>query len=421
MNTDAITRRRMLQTTGGALFALPALESLGAATPGAGSSRKCLVAINMPLGLYAPSLFPEDLASESLDTEYLAPFKPLHERMTLISGAYHPGVANGHVSTPRIFTGTPNMGGPDPKLAKNGESVDQCAARHLGHLTRYASLTLSMGNAPHSWQANGMAVPAMSDMGEVFHKLFAADSKGDVDKARNQLGRKDSVLDAVMEQAGALQPALSDTDRDKLNEYFHAVRETEKRVVKEGEWLDTPKPKVDPSQRPEKAGGDFVTSVRNLLDVTHLALQTDSTRIVACDLFRQGAVQIDGVTNGYHSLSHHGRDPENIRQLQLIETAVLQELRRFIDKLANTDEGDGTSLLDHTYVVLVSNLGNASSHSSLDLPVVLFGGDLKHGRHIHFKPSNTTPLSNVYLTILEKMGVKEPRFGTSTGTVSQLV
>jgi len=421
MKSDSITRRRMLQTTCGALFGLPALESLAAATPGAGQPRKCLVAINMPLGLYAPSLFPEDLASGSLHTEYLAPFQPLHERMSLISGAYHPGVANGHVSTPRIFTGTPNLGGADPKLAENGESFDQCAARHLGHLTRYASLTLSMGNAPHSWQASGMAVPAISDMGEVFQKLFAADSKGDVGRARQQLGRKGSVLDAVMEQAGALNSALSQVDREKLDEYFHAVRETEKRVVKEGEWLDTPKPKVDPSLRPEEDGGAFIPGVRDLLDVAHLALQTDSTRIIACDLFRQGAVQIDGVTNGYHSLSHHGRDPENIRQLQMIEIAVLGEIRRFVDKLATTQEADGASLLDHTYVVLVSNLGNASSHSSLDLPVVLFGGDLRHGRHIHFKPSNTTPLSNVYLTILERMGVKEPRFSTSTGTVGQLV
>lgn len=422
MKTQPISRRRMLKTTGGALLALPFLESfhLRAAETAA---RECLVAINMPLGLYAHGLFPEDLTQNTLDTEYLAEFKPFHDRMTLISGAYHPGVANGHVSTPRIFTGTPNMGGADPKLAKNGESIDQCAARHLGDRTRFASLTLGMGNNPHSWYANGMAVPTHRDMGAVFKKLFVADASGDVEKARAQLADKGSVLDAVVGQAKALKPALSTTDRDKLEEYFHAVRETEKKVMKDNAWLDTPKPKVDRDNAlPEDVKDDgFVPSMRNLLSMAHLALETDSTRIIACDLFRQGNVGIDGVTNGYHSLSHHGKDAENIRQLKIIEHTVLAEIKAFIEKLANTKEAYGSSLLDHTRVVLVSNLGNASSHSSLDLPVVLFGGGLRHGNHLHFRPTNTTPLCNVYLTLLESMGIKEPRFGTSTGIVPQLV
>jgi len=418
---NPISRRRMLKTTGGALLALPFLESfhLRAAEAAAG---KCLVAINMPLGLYSHSLFPKDFSSSSLETDYLAPFKPFHDKMTLISGAYHPGVANGHVSTPRIFTGTPNMGGPDPKLAKNGESIDQCAARHIGDQTRFASLTLSMGNSPHSWHANGMAVPAFSDMDEVFKKLFVADAAGDRKAAKSRLAAKGSVLDAVMQQANALKPALSGADQDKLEEYFHAVRETEKRVVKNNSWLDTPKPKVGKAAAfddPDPSG--FIPSVRNLLNLTHLALETDSTRVVACDLFRQGNVGIDGVSNGYHSLSHHGKDPENIKQLQIIETAVLAELHDFIEKLSNSRNPDGSSLLDRTHVVLVSNLGNASSHSSLDLPVVLFGGGLDHRGHLHFQPTNTTPLCNVYLSVLESMGIKEPRFGTSTGTLPQLL
>lgn len=416
-----ITRRRMLKTTGGALLALPFLESLHLRAAET-AARKCLVAINMPLGLYSHSLFPSDLTSSSLETEYLTSFKSFHEKMTLISGAYHPGVANGHVSTPRIFTGTPNLGGVDPKLAKNGESLDQCAARHLGHQTRFASLTLSMGNTPHSWHANGMAVPAYSDMGEVFQQLFVADAAGDRDAAKKRLEAKGSVLDAVMEQARALKPSLSSTDQSKLEEYFHAVRENEKLVVKDNSWIDTPKPKVAREtafEDPDPSG--FIPSVRNLLNMTHLALETDSTRVVACDLFRQGNVGLDGVSNGYHSLSHHGKDPENIRQLQIIEKAVLAELHAFIEKLSNSREADGSSLLDRTHVVLVSNLGNASSHSALDLPVVLFGGEFDHGKHLHFRPTNTTPLCNVYLSVLESMGIQEPRFGTSTGIVPQLM
>ena len=414
-----ITRRRLLQSAG-AFVALPSLEALPLSTTTPG--RRCLVAINVPLGLYAHALFPEDPAHTGLDTEYLAPFQPFHDRMTLISGAYHPGVANGHVSTPRIFTGAPNLGDVDPKLAKNTESFDQTAARHLGHLTRFGSLTLSMGNQPHSWQANGMAVPAYSRMDDVFKKLFTADAAGDVASLRSRLATKGSVLDAVMAQARTLHPSLSSSDREKLDEYFHAIRETEKRVTKENTWLDTPKPKAErPRPSEDLAPNSIVADIRNLLDLTHLALETDSTRIVACDLFRQGNVGLDGVNNGYHNLSHHGQDPENIRQLKLIESALLAEIRHFIEKLANTRETDGTSLLDHTCVVLVSNLGNASSHSSQDLPALVFGGGLNHRGHLHFTPANTTPLSNLYLTVLQSMGVKEERFATSTGPLKQLV
>jgi len=414
-----ITRRRMLKTAGGALLALPFLESFHVRAAET-TARRCMIAINLPLGLYGPSLFPEAAEADTLQTEYLKPFAAFHDRMTLISGLYHPGVSNGHVSSSRVFTGTPNVGGPDPRLVPNGESFDQCAARHLGDQTRYASLAFAMGGGQYSWHANGMAVPAYGNPGQVFNKLFMAEAAADQGATRARLAAKGSVLDAVYRQTRALHPALSATDREKLEEYFHAVRETEKRVAKEDSWLDTPKPQVDPSLAPTR-GESLVDEIRNVLSVCHLALQTDSTRIITCDLFRQGNVAIDGVNNGYHNLSHHGQDPENVRQLKIIERAVLAELRSFVEKLAATSEPGGGNLLDQTTVVLVSNLGNASSHSSLDLPVVLVGGGLRHGHHLHFRPTNTTPLCNVYLTILQHMGVAEQRFGTSTGTVSQLV
>lgn len=420
-NRLSMTRRQMLKTAAGATFALPFLESFHALAAQT-ARRRCLMAINMPLGLYAGGLFPEDLTSPTLDTEYLASFREFHDRMTLISGLYHPGVANGHVSTPRIFTGTPNMSAPDPKLAPNGESFDQVAARHLGQHTRFGSLTLAMGGNAHSWHANGMAVVSHSEMPQVFRMLFEADSKSALDAAHQGLDRKRSVLDAVLRDASGLKANLSKPDRDKLEEYFHAVRETEKNVAKENQWLDTPKPQVDGSklhQNFEQPG--FIPRVRNLLDISHLALSTDSTRIIACDLFEQGNVSIDGVNNGYHGLSHHGKDEENIRQLKIIETSVLAELKRFIGRMAETTEPDGSSLLDNTTIVLVSNLGNASNHSSQNLPVLVVGGGYQHGRHINYTPANETPLCNLYLTILQSMGVPMESFSTSTGTIKALV
>jgi len=411
----------MLKGAGGTLLALPFLESFHVRAAEK-ASRKCLVAINVPLGMYAPALYPEEITSTAIDSEYLASFGDLRDKMTLFSGLYHPGVSHGHVNSSRIFTGTPNLGGSDPRLAKNGESFDQCAARQIGDLTRFSSLSMAMGGGQYSWMANGMAIPAEGNLSRVFKKLFVSDSTGDIDIVRQRLAAKNSVLDAVLQQSKSLKPALSRVDSEKLDEYFHAIRETEKRVAKDNAWLDTPKPKVDKSAAPNPAtAGNFVGTLRNQLDLTHLALQTDSTRIVTSDIFNQGTVAIDGVNNGYHNLSHHGQDPENIRQLKLIENTILAEVQAFIQKLDATKEASGESLLDNTFVLLVSNLGNASSHSADNLPAVLFGGGLKHGRHLRFGPVNTVPMCNLFLTILNQMGVKETRFGTSTGVISQLV
>ena len=417
-----ISRRRILKSATGATLALPFLESLHLSAE-VKKTRDCLLAIQMPLGIYAGALFPDGSNLDPLSTEYLAPFKDFHPKMTLLSGMYHPGVSNGHVSGSRVFTGKSNLGYGDPKLAPNAESFDQVAARHLGKHTRFSSISLNTrGEHSASWFNNGMNVPAQTDMKKLFDRLFKEESVADQASHQKRLNMKKSVLDAIWEHSKTIEGSLTQTDRDKLGEYFHAIRETEYGIRKEGEWLDRPRPKVDADAYPDQRDdGGFMLKVRNQLDMAYLALVTDSTRIMTSIIGAQGNVGIEGVNNGYHGLSHRGKDPENIRQLKIIESSILAEIKRLLNRLDAVVEPDGKTLLDHTTVILTSNLGNGSNHSSQNLPVVVFGGGYNHQKYISYTPANETPLCNLYLTTLQKMGVPEERFSTSTGIINQLV
>jgi len=210
-------------------------------------------------------------------------------------------------------------------------------------------------------------------------------------------------------------------DREKVDEYFTSVRELERRMVTAEQWSKKPKPKVDvkaPQNNPNSA--DFIGKTRLLFDLTHLALQTDSTRLITILLLGTSLVPpIAGVTQGHHDLSHHGQDPNKIAQLEKIELEKLRTVRDLLGKLKETKE-DGASLLDRTMVFFGSNLGNASSHSTRNLPVLLAGGGLKHGQHLAFDPSNPPPLCNLFVTMLQRLGIEADRFGSSTGTLAGL-
>jgi hypothetical protein len=152
--------------------------------------------------------------------------------------------------------------------------------------------------------------------------------------------------------------------------------------------------------------------------VTHLAFQTDSTRVITFGYFRQDTVTVPGVNVGYHNLSHHGQDEGNIAQLKRVERAFFDELKTLLTNLQKTREGDAT-LLDRTTILVTSNLGSGNSHSNKDLPVLLAGGGFKHGQHLAFAPGST-PLCNLYVSVLSQLGFKDQSFGTSTGTLKGL-
>ncbi len=230
-----------------------------------------------------------------------------------------------------------------------------------------------------------------------------------------------SILDTVQGRAKKMQPGLGARDRDKLDEYFTSVRELERNLARSEEWSRRPKPRVNARPPVDIANGaDLVGKSRLMFDLIHLALQTDSTRLITLLLLGTSSVPpINGVSLGHHDLSHHGQDPGKIAQLRTIELEKMRTLRAFLAKLKETRE-QGATLLDRTTVFFSSNLGNASSHSARNLPVVLAGGGFRHGQHLGFDPKNPPPLSNLYVTMLQRLGLNADQFGSSTGTLRGL-
>jgi hypothetical protein len=264
-------------------------------------------------------------------------------------------------------------------------------------------------------------VPAESLRSKVFAPLFLADSPDEIRERELQLSQGRSVLDDVGAQAKALGGGLGHDDREKLEEYLASVRELEKRLAKDELWFKKPKPKVDaPPPKDVTNAADLLGRSKLLFDLTLLALQTDSTRLVTIMLGGSSfAPPIPGVTLGHHDLSHHGKDPNKLEQLKTVETEQMKLLRDLLARLRSLQE-DGATLLDRTMVYLGSNLGDGSSHSIKNLPVFLAGGGFKHGQHLAFDPQNPPPLCNFYVTLLQRLGLPADKFGTSSGTLTGL-
>jgi len=415
MSKTSIDRRTLL-AGGGAALALPWLEAMGSRAYGDEPTEReprRIVLINLNLGLYAPALFPKQAGADYEASEYLKILERFRNDFTIISGLSHPAVVGGHSAEARIFNGPPSS-------QKMGISLDQYAAMFLGEFTRFDTLPIGMGNTSLSWSSDGSPVPAESSMSTVFARLLAGEGRSSKAAAKKAIDRSNSILDLVQGQGGRLKRKVSKADQVKLDEFLTSVREVERRLAKSESWLDTPKPKVsarppvDPSSRSE-----FIARMQNVFDMAYLALKTDSTRIVTFNVFEQNSVTVDGVNNGYHNLSHHGRDPANVSQLKLIESEIIEQLRRFLAKLEETQE-DGATLLQRTSILLTSNLGNASNHSNRSLPVVLAGGEYRHGQHLVFDPPDTTPLCNLFVTMLQQLGLETDSFGTSTGSLKGL-
>jgi hypothetical protein len=406
------TRRRFLEAAGVTL-GLPWLESLGgiahAATAGAEPRRLRLICL--PLGIYRESFIPKQAGTDYELPEYLAPLAEFRDRFTIMSGLEHPGVNGGHGAQPRIFTGVPST-------ERNRRSLDQYVAAHVGQHTRFDALGLSAGSNDFGWTDGGSMVPPEKNVGDAFARLFVEDAAANKTKVLGEIGRGKSILDAVMDEARDLQPRLSKRDQEKLDEYFESVRATEQRLVKSEEWIHQPKPAVKAKPPAAFQPDEIVTNLRGVCDLTHLAFKTDSTRVVTFGYFRQDTVAVPGVNIGYHNLSHHGQDEGNIAQLMRIERAFFDELKTLLANLAATREGDAT-LLDRTTVLVTSNLGSGNSHSNKDLPVLLAGGRFTHGRHLAFEPG-ATPLCNLYVNVLNQLGIEDKSFGTSTGRLAGL-
>ncbi len=412
-----ITRRHFLRAAGVAL-ALPPLEAL-AGPKGAGPRRR-MVCLCAPLGLHPAHLLPQQAGRDYAITPYLEVLKDFRKDFTVVSGLAHTGMSPGfaHQASASFLTGAPGAGRPG---FRNTISIDQLAAEQIGDQTRFRSLVLSGEGGGLSWTRTGAQVPAENLPSKVFARLFLADSAEEIRERARQLSDGRSVLDDVSAQAKALHAGLGHDDREKLDEYVTSVRELERRLAKDELWFRKPKPRVDAAPpRDVTNGADLLGRTRLLLDLTVLALQTDSTRLVT--IMTGGstfAPPIPGVTLGHHDLSHHGKDPAKLDQLKIVEIELMKLLRDFLARLQAIPE-EGASVLDRTLVYLGSNLGDGSSHSIKNLPVLLAGGGFKHGQHLAFDPQTPPPLCNFYTSLLQRLGLPLDKFGTATGTLTGL-
>jgi hypothetical protein len=411
-----LNRRHFLRAAGVSL-ALPWLETFAPATPA--KPRRRMVCICTPLGRHPPFFFPEKAGKDYALTPYLEVLKDFRDDFTVISGLSHPDVGPSHDSIFSFLTAAPH-----PELRagfRNTVSLDQFAADHIGGETRFPSLVLSCEGFSLSWTQSGAIVPSDSWPSSVFARLFLEGRPEEVQAQARRLRDGQSILDAVGDQARQVQSGLGAGDREKLDEYFTSVRELEKRLAVAEKWSKVPKPKVDakPPQNVTNAA-DLVGRARVWFDLIHLALQTDSSRLVTLLLLGTSLVPpVKGVSLGHHDLSHHGQDPSKIDQLKKVELEEMTTLRDFLKKLKETKE-EGVSLLDRTMVFFSSNLGNASTHAVKNMPVLLAGGGFKHGKHLAFEAGKAPPLCNLYVTMLQRLGVEADKFGSSTGTLAGL-
>ncbi|PHQ34897.1 DUF1552 domain-containing protein [Rhodopirellula bahusiensis] len=413
-----ISRRTALQASGVAL-ALPLLDAMNPAFGfERGEQPKRMVLICNSLGLLPQSLFPKTTGTNYASTDYLELLEEHRTDFTLFSGLSHPD-QNGkepHDTEMTFLTAAIN---PGLSGFKNTISVDQAAAMHLGHATRFPSITLgSNTQESQSYNSNGVMLPADCRPSRLFAKLFLAGTPQEQRRQKQRLAEGRSILDAVGDQTKSLNRRVSGGDRKQLDEYYASIRTAERELAASDAWLDRPKPKVNakvPKDVTEPS--ELIRKIRELMNLIPLMLQTDSTRVVSLMIQDHGAVpNISGVQGEHHPLSHHGQDPLKIAQLKIIESGILSTFSNLLSQLGQRSE-HWERLLDHTAVLFGSNLGNANAHDPANLPIILAGGGYKHGRYVAHDQDRNTPLCNLFVTLLRHIGVETERFGTSTGMI----
>lgn len=427
MNTSApthLSRRTFLRATGVGL-ALPLLESLlpavGRAASAAAEPPRRMMFINFGLGFYGPDFFPGQTGADYELTPYLAHFADLRDQFTVFSGLSHPEVGGLHASEMSFLTSAPHPGSPS---YRNSISLDQFVLEQTGAQTRHPFLAFGTHGGSLSWTRNGVRIPADSDPAAVFRRLFMQGTPQEIRQQERRMKEGHSILDSIRAETAALQRRVTSRDRERLDQYLTAVRDVETRLHNEKQWSLQPKPKLEgpdadpPGPLPDAS--DVIARAGMILRLAHLALQTDSTRLITFSVDLDGGVPpIPGVHETRHNVSHHGQNPDKIEQLRKIEHAELDLMNQFLKQLRATSETEG-SLLDRTQILVGSNLGNASNHDTRNLPVLLFGGGFKHGRHLAFDEKNNTPLARLFVSMLQRHGIEADRFGSGNGTLAGL-
>ena len=422
MKTPSMNRRHFLQSLGATALTFPWFSNLALHGAETTKAPRRLVCIGLDFGLRPESFFPVNEGPELELTALLKPLERWQRKMTVFSQLEHPGVQGGHYGVHAFLSGVRREQAAG--FADGCVSLDQLVEEYCGGLTRFPSLCLGVGGGDAiSWTRSGIAVPKMEDPAAAFDMLFQPQRKSATEARRAELSGNESVLGLISQDAKRVAPHLDRWDREKMDEFMGAVRDFERANATNLAWLDKPLP-VTEGKKPAWKNEGCMDRVRANLDVAALALQADATRIVTLNI--GGALpvtNIPGINRGYHDLSHSGHDPEKLRQLHIIESALMAELDYFLERLSTMKDIGGGSLLDNTTIVFGSGMGNASAHANTNLPVVLAGGGFKHGRHLFFPKQGRqqTPLCNLFVTLLQQMGIERDQFGSSSGNLNQLL
>jgi hypothetical protein len=426
---QALSRRRFLRGAGVAM-SLPLLDVMcprlaRAATsslaPDARPHRMFGICNN--LGVLPDRFFPTGSGRDYVASPYLELLEAHRDHFTVISGSSHPNVDGGHPSDISFLTAAPH---PASSSFRNTISLDQYIAERVGTLTRFPSLTLAVNGAARSlsWTGTGVAIPPEERASEVFNQLFLQGTPEQVAAQIHRLDTGRSILDAVADQSKDLQRNVGVRDRSRLEQYFTSVRDLEQRLQESRNWESKPKPVVSFAAPGELASpAQYMDKVKAMYDLARLAFETDSTRAISLMLNSVGTpvINIAGetITDSYHNLSHHGKTDEKLTQLKVLDEWHMKLLANLFSDLATVSEG-GDSLLDRTMILYGSNLGDANAHSTTNLPTLFAGGGFRHGQHLAFDRSQNYPLPNLFVSMLQRMGLEEDKFASSTSTMRGL-
>jgi hypothetical protein len=425
----------------GATLALPFLECMGASVK-AHPRPKRFCTIYFPYGVSLPrkgkdgaqwTWFPSGEGRDFQFNESLKCLEPLREHVTVLAGLSHPHgrKIGGHDTADIFLTAAKLKGG----QLKNSVSIDQLLAEKLGEDTRFRSLSLSVdggvGEATRSstlsFNRNGQPVPALHKPRMVYNRLFGVE-EGPLDQQRQELRNSGSMLDLVLEHSKSVRRKLGKQDQEKFDEYMQSVRQVELRVERSEKWLDVPKPMVDSVDlhldADDETPGELI---KTMLDLMFLAIQTDSTRFLTYQMGNMnGATSVAtkfpallGFGKNQHSLAHGWNKPGGAEALGKWDRFRARQLSYFLQRLQESREGEG-NLLDHTVVLYGSS--NSNTHNNTNYPLVLAGGDKLGFKHGHFhKFSKDVPLSNLFVTMMNRLGLPSESFVDSTGEMNEVV
>jgi hypothetical protein len=455
-----LNRRHLLRGLG-ATVALPLLDAMTPlrAAAAVAAKPKRSVFVYVPNGVNGMTWQCPKAGRDYELSPSLRPLAKHKDDFTIFSGLHHPnGLGQAHVCADTWLAGA-KIDAQSGRKYENTISCDQLMADTIGPQTRFSSLELSISSGTGqpfnsntlAFSRDGVPLPAEDNPKNIFNRLFG-EEPGGIGAQRLRLTKRRSVLDVVLEDASSLRKTLGTDDRTKLDEYLHAVRDVEQRTERLDAWLDVPKPVVDPKQAapfqrdvPKAQAGEYW---RTMFDLIVLALRTDMTRVVTYMNGTEGnglAIPEIGITQARHNLSHHNGDPVVLERLAKSDLFIMEQFAHFLDSLQSTQEGD-EALFDRTMVLFGSGMSYGHSHCNSNLPILLAGGKglgLKHGQHIDYnrpylkedytlsyeewrslcgKPKDgKARLSNVMVTMLQKMDVPAESFVDSLGPVSEVL